>query len=300
MKKIILMLALLVLAGCGEIVTVPPAFEGKVLTPNGYKPDNYPPSTFRLSACWRPGAICDELVLIEKSDKGMKEEFTLFMPKNELTMAFDFRMTASIRDGKTDAILNRVAADEISDGGLFDNGQKIITFDKVYRTYAQPIIRDAVRSVVAKYTIDEVASSRDAVNAAIIERLEQVLSNTPIRLLQGGIAHAAYPDIITKRKEQAEERRIEIEQEEARKQVRLVQLQTDLEAAKAERAILREKAEAAAEQNKIFADSITPEYVEYRKLEVMSELARSGSTVFIPFDALGNVGLSQKIFTGQK
>ncbi len=282
----------LFLSGCfwGERVTVPPAYEGKVLSSVGYLPDTYPPSSFRLATCWLPGSVCEKLILIDKSDKGIKESFDLFMPKSDLKMSFDLRMTASIRDGKTDAILNRVQP-QITKSGL-----TVVFFDNVYQTYAQPIIRDAVRSVLAEYTIDQVASSRETINSELRKRLDSVLSNTPIVLKQVGLASVNYPEIITKRKEQAEERRIEIEQEEARKQVALIKIQTEFEQAKARRAIRRERAQAAAEENEIAAKSITPQYLEYKKLEVLNELAKSGATTFVPFDALGTVGLQNKVF----
>lgn len=293
-KAIAVFLVTLPLAGCfwGERVTVPPAYEGKVLTSNGYEPETYPPSSFRLAPCWTPGAVCERLILVEKSDKGLKESFDLFMPKSDLKMAFDLRMTASIRDGETNAILNRVTPERAENG-------EVVFFENVYSVYAQPIIRDAVRSVLAEYTIDQVASSRDAINAELRKRLDVVLQNTPVVLKQVGLAKVDYPEIITKRKEQAEERRIEIEQEEARKQVELIKIQTNLEKEKAQRAIRRERAEAAAEENKIAAQSITPQYLEYKKLEVLSELAKSGNSTFVPFDALGTVGLQSRVFQGE-
>tara|TARA_R110000744_G_scaffold367134_1_gene476491 strand:- start:130 stop:1023 length:894 start_codon:yes stop_codon:yes gene_type:complete len=291
LKITALLLMATTLSGCyGKKVTVPPAFEGKVLGKNGYLPDTYPPSSFRLASCWALGSICEQLILIDKSDKGMVEKFTLFMPKSDLTMSFDIRLTASIKDGKTDAILNRVQP------VMTPTGKQVIQFDNVYDTYAKPIIRDAVRSVLAEYTIDQVASSRDAVNAELVVRVGEALKNTPVGLKQFALASVEYPEIITKRKEQAEERRIEIDQEEARKQVELIKIQTSLEKAKANRAIRRENAEAAAEENEIAAKSITPQYLEYKKLEVLMELAQSGAAVFVPFDALGTVGLQQKVF----
>jgi len=290
--KIALVMAMgSMLSGCffGEKVQVPPAFEGKVLTQNGYLPEAYPPSTFRLANCWTMfGGVCDELVLIEKSDTGIKESFTVFMPRNQLEMTFDLRMTASIVDGKTDAILARVKTSLV-------DGRKTVTFEQVYNTYAKPIIRDAVRAVVAKYTIDEVASSRDAVNEKIRERLTKVLANTPIGFKTAGLGKVNYPAIILKKKEEAENRRIEIEQEAATKQIMLIKLQTKLEAAKASRAIRREKAQAAAEENEIAAKSITEKYLQYKRLEVLHELAKSGATTFVPFEALGTVGLSNKV-----
>lgn len=279
------------LAGCyGEKVQVPPAYEGKILSKNGYLPETIPPSTFRLEPCWQPGAVCQELVLIDKTDKGLSENFTLFMPKNQLNLTFDLRMTGSIRSGSTDAILNRVSP------LISKDNRKYIPFNLVYETYAQPIVRDSVRAVIAEYSIDEVISSRDAINKAISDRLKEDLKNTPIGFKTVGIADAQYPPVIVERKELAEQRRIDIEQEEARKQVELIKLQTELEKAKAQRAIRREKAQAAAEENQIAASSITPEYLEYKKLEVLDNLAKSNASVFVPFDALGDVGLSNRMF----
>jgi len=283
--------ATLTLSACyGERVTVPPAYEGKILTPQGYAPDTISPSTFRMRKCWTPGSVCDQLILVNKSDTSVTEKFTLFMPKNQLTMTFDIRMTATIRDGQTNAILNKVEPQEI------ESGHRIITFEQVYSTYGRPVIREAVRSVLADFTIDEIASSRDAVNAQLTTKLADIMKVNPIALKTIGLADVAYPEVITKRKEQAEERRIEIEQEEARKQVELIKIQTKLETAKASRAIRRENAMAAAEENEIAAKSITPEYLEYKKLEVLSQLAESGASVFVPFDALGSVGLQNKVF----
>lgn len=285
----------LMLTGCfGKVVEVPPAYEGKILTKNGYLPESYPPSVFRLPPCWTPGAICDKLVLIEKSDRAVEEQFSLFMPRDQLNLTFDLRMTASIRDGSTDTILDRVPLITRNSDG--QNVVPHISFDKVYDTYARPIIREVVRSVVADFSIDEILSSRDAVNQEINERLSNSLSGVPVILKTAGLADVQYPEVITKQKELTAQRKIEIDQQEAKKQIRLIELEADLEAARAERGIRREKAQAAAEENEIAAKSVTPEYLEYKKLEVLEKLAENGNSVFVPFEALDEVGLSQKIF----
>ena len=290
MKKIAIITSLglsaLALVGCGQRVEVPPSYEGKILTPSGYLPDTYSPSIFRLDSCWWPGAICDKLVLIEKTDNGVKEQFKLFMPKDQLTLTFDLRMTASIRDGSTDSILNRVNAGE----------SRTIKFLNVYETYAQPIIREVVRSVMAEFSINEILSSRDAVNAALRDRLEVELKHTPITLKTAGLADVTYPELITQQKELAKQREVEIEQQEAIRQKKLIELDTDLAAAKAERAIRIERAEAAAEENRIAAASVTPQYLEYKKLEVLYELSKNQNATFVPFDALDTVGMSNRVF----
>lgn len=89
----------------GEKAEVPPAHVGKILTKNGYKPSTVPPSKFRLEACW---AYCDRLVLLEVSDKGLAEKFKLFMPKDQLNMEFEVRMTVSVDSTKIDNIFDRI------------------------------------------------------------------------------------------------------------------------------------------------------------------------------------------------
>jgi len=278
------------LGACGERVEVPPAHKGKILTKNGYKPETVPPSKFRLDACW---AYCDRLILVEASDVGIEEQFRLFMPKDQLNMSFDIRFTLSVRDDQQaiDSIFARIPPD-IDRGGYL----KIAT-TKIYQTYGQPVMREVIRTVIANYTINEIASSRDTMNAELVSAVTKALQSTPLTVKRLALADVQFPDVITKQKEAAAQRRIEIEQEEANKQIALVKLQTELEQAKMRRAIRRERAEAAREENAIFAESVTEKYLAYKKLEVLEAMAKNPNTVFVPYSALDEVGMSQRIFT---
>ena len=283
------------LSGCGELAEVPPAHTGKILTKNGFKPDNIPPSKFRLDLCW---AYCDKLILTELSDTGMKESFVLFMPQDQLNMSFDIRFTMSIRNDarSIDSIYSRVPAETSKEAldGLDAGG--LIGSLRVYETYGQPALREVVRTVVAKYKINEVASSREAINAEVYEKVAEALEGTPVSVKRLAFADIQFPDVIVNAKIKAAERRANIQQAEADKQVMLVNMQTKLEEAKADRAVRREVALAAKEENAIFAESVTDEYLKYKHLEVMAALAENPNTVFVPYAALDNLGLSQRIF----
>ena len=277
------------LAACGEAVEVPPAHVGKVLTKNGYKPDTIPPSKFRLEMCW---AYCDKLIVAEMSDIGLKEQFRLFMPKDQLNMSFDIRFTMSLRQDEKviETIYNRIPAD------VDEDGDAIISALKVYQTYGQPVVREVIRTVVSKYSINEVASSREAINAEVFDAVSKALNGTPISVKRLAFADMQFPDVIVRAKEIAAERRAAIQQAEAEKQVTLVNMQAELEKAKAERAVRRERAEAAKEENKIFSESVTDEYLKYKTLEVLETLAQNPNTVFVPYEALDTLGLSQRVF----
>lgn len=286
--KTIILAAVASLSGCsliGEKVQVPPAHLGKVLTKDGYKEGNYGPSRFRLDPCF---AYCDSLVLLETSDQSIKESFKLFMPKDQLNMGFDIRMTVSIDESQVNNIYNKVPA---------QNG--LIAFNRIYLTYAQPIIRDIARQVVAKYSINEVASSRERISLELQNMVGQALVETPLKLKRLGLADVQFPDIITRAKEQAAERREQIERERAQFEIQKIQQERQLEQAKMQRAIDREKAEATREANEILSKSVTDKYLAYRSLEVLEKMAHSENKVFVPVEALGSLGLQQAVFADQ-
>lgn len=294
MRKVLIattMASALLLGACGEKVEVPPAYVGKILTKTGYKPETVPPSMFRLDFCM---AFCDKLVILEVADVGKKEAFKLFMPKDQLVMAFDVRFTLSMRnDNKSvNSVFDRIPA-TTSEGGTWT----FITVDRVYETYGQPILREVIRTTVADYSINEIASNRQTLNSKMFKAVAEALEGTPLTIKRLAFADLQFPDIITNAKEKAAERRIAIEQAEAQKLVKMVELQAELEQARMNRNIRREKAQTVLEENNIIAKSVTTEYLAYRRLEVLEELAKSGTNTFVPYGALDSVGLSMKIFS---
>ncbi|MEL6374382.1 MAG: SPFH domain-containing protein [Pseudomonadota bacterium] len=295
-------IAALALTGCiGESVQVPPAYVGKVLTKDGFQPGLVSPSQFRLPLCF---FYCDRLILVESSDFGLREEFrndhALYMPKSELAMPFDVRGTFAVRndDRTLQAVFDRVPA-KGPRGVLRGLAHGVISKSDIYRIYGKAVVRDVVRRIVSQYTIEQVASSRAAINARLIKAVNEALLNTPLVARRFGLADVRFPKVILDQKETAARRRIAIQQEEAEKQIRLVKLQADLEAARAERQIRRERAQAVLEENKIYAQSVTARYLAYRRLEVLEKLANSPNTKWVPFEALGTVGQSVALFAPQ-
>lgn len=285
-----LVLSSMLLAACGDKVEVPPANVGKVLTKNGYKVETVPPSKFRLEWCW---FYCDRLVTLEVADRGMKEHFQLFMPKDQLNMSFDIRLTLSVKsDEKSVTMLfDRVTANVDPNTGNY-----FINVKKVYETYGQPILRDVIRTVVAKYSINEVASNREQLNGEITKAVLNALADTPLTVRRIAFADVQFPEIIVKAKEAAAEKAIEIQKEEAQKQITMVRLQAELEQERMRRNIRKERAMAVLEENEIISKSVTESYLAYRRLEVLEMMANNENTVFIPLEALGTLGLQQRIF----
>lgn len=295
----IVMVSTLALAGCiGESVQVPPAYVGKILSKDGFQPGLVSPSQFRLPICF---FYCDRLIVAESSDFQKREQFrgdhALYMPRSELAMPFDVRGMFAVRNDEKalQAVFDRVPASRPK-GLLRGKVHGVISQEKLYQTYGVAVVRDVVRRVVSRHTIEEVASSRAAINARLIVEVNKALEATPLVARRFGLADVRFPKVILAQKETSARRRIAIQQEEAEKQIRLVKLQADLEAARAERQIRRERAQAVLEENKIYAESVTDRYLAYRRLEVLEKLAGSQNTKWVPFEALGTVGQSVALF----
>lgn len=281
MKYITLLLVMFILAGCGTQVEVPPAHVGKILTKNGFSPDTLTPSKFRLEPCW---AYCDALVTLEVSDAALDEKLTVFMPKDKLNLTVDIRGTFSIPNTSAtiDSLFDRVPAVE---------GK--IHARKVYNVYGQQAVRGIVRNEITKYTIQDVLANREKIgqniHAAIVATLKA--NKTPLVISRFQLADVQPPAVIVAAQQAAKEREIDIQKANADAEVDLVKAARDLEVAKKDRLVEREKAEAIAEQNEIAAASITPEILAYKKLEtaqiIYLALAKSGNTIIIPADSSG-------------
>jgi hypothetical protein len=263
--------AVMALTACGAKVEVPPAHVGKILTKNGYAPDTVPPSKFRLPWCW---AYCDKLVLLQASDAGFTEEMTVFMPDDKLNLTVEVRGTMSVptSQGFVDALFDRLVSSETDNSHV-----NIIRANMVYATYGQPALRGIIRSEITKSTIAEVLKNREVIgqniHAAIREKMEE--TRTPLIISRFELADVQPPAVIVKAQEAAAERDIAVQKAEADARVAIVEAERALEIAKKDRLVEREKAEAIAEQNEIAAASITPQLLEYRRLEVQERVMRS-------------------------
>lgn len=270
----------LTLSACGSKVEVPPAHVGKVVGSLGYKEGTIPTSKFRLDACI---AYCDKLVLLSVADTSVNEKLELFMPQDRLTMTFDLRMTMSVKPTHYDELFTKVPPVEAPDGDR-------IPIERAYQIYAQQIIRSEAREYLSQYSIGEIVSNREQINAGLSEKIrDSVSKRTPFFLTYAGLADIKYPDIIVKAQENAAERREAIQQEEAQLEISKVQLERQLQEQQLQRKVDVEKAQAEAEVARIQSNSLTPQYMRYRELQIMERLADSDNKVFVPSTMLDSM-----------
>lgn len=279
MKIVIMFLFVMFLSACGARVEVPPAHVGKILGSTGFMPEVIPPSKFRLGSCWWPGAVCQKLILLQAADVSFVEKMSVLMPKERLNVTLDVRGVLSVSSSPATVkpIYEKIIAG--ADG--------LIEVKDVYTTYVQPVIRGVVRNVTTEQDgIEYILNNREAfaakLFAAVIAKLEA--TGSPIKVSRMELSDFQPPESITNAYARAAQRKAEIEEEQQLALKAIVKAEKDLEVAKKQRLVRKERALAIAEENRIAAKSVTAELLAYRRLEVIESLAKNGNVVFMPMN----------------
>ena len=258
-KIMVVVATMFALTACGTGVEVPPAHVGKIMTRDGYQDSIIPTSKFRLDPCWM---YCDRLVLLDVSDKAYEESLSIFIPADKLVLDVKVRTTLSIDPKKTKDLFTAISPEEQN------SSVSTIPSARVYGTYASQITQAETREYLSQYSISEIASSVEKVNADLRDRLTKRLQErTPYNVRYVGITSIKFPDIITKAQENAAQRREMIEQENAQLEVSKVQLERELQEAQLSRKIEEEKAKTEAVAQRTLAETVDSRVLELRKLE---------------------------------
>ncbi len=144
----------------------------------------------------------------------------------------------------------------------------------------QPAIRSAVRSVVGRYTPEQLYSSkRDAIQVEIYEETKNIVSDEFVQLNEILIRDVTLPRTI----KEAIERKLKQEQESLEYEFRLVTA-----AKEAEKVII--EARGKADANRILSASLTDKILQDKGIEATLRLAESPNTKVIVIGS-GDSGL---------
>jgi len=289
MKKISSLVMVLLLSigmvGCGY-EQIPPAHMGKIMDTNGYQQDIIPPS--RVYVGWK-----EELVLLETGTKTKAERMNVIM-QDKLTLGFDVRFRTRIKTSNErvlNAIFNDIVLPEPSMGS-----NRLLTLDSVYQTYGKMVVRNKAREVMSKYSVEDVHKNYARISGEIFKAVSEAAKGIPLTISDVALGRIQYPALITAAVEAAEERRVAIATQEAQVQIEMKEKQGQQKLAEMDYKIEMIKARSLRDVNKTIAEGITPELIALKTLEVQQALAKNNSAVFVPYQALGNTGLNNRMF----
>ena len=290
-----MLLAVTVLSSCTPNNTVPTAYVGKLSTSSGLKPGLIAPGSVYVNT----GTGGESLILAEASDYGIEEkQVEIYMPKDNLNLLVDVRGTVSIasEEKNVDIIFSRVAAEDV-------DGKKVIRLKTVYEIYAQPVIRELMRSVLTKNSIDFVMQNREQVSQELVTAIQNELKSSPIKVIRIGLANVQPPKVIIDSQEAKKRVEIEGEAAEAKKTIDLAAADAALEVARKQQEVDMLKAETQVKVMNKMAEGTSPAYIAQKALDVLEKIAESNNKVVIlPMEALSNpsmlVGIMQESLKG--
>lgn len=278
-KMLMVSAVMLSLVGCG-FYTVPPAGKGKVLSTSGYSADVKETGKYLL---WGR----DEMVILDTSTQTYGEAISVKMMDN-----LDLKFTVKFR--------TRIAGDDKVINSMFNDIKHEdyqVTLPMVYRVYGQDVVQSVARSVVGKYTTEEVAANFDKITADMYSQLTAKMKGSPLEMSNITLANLDYPDTVDQAYNAQAERKLEIETEANRQAVSMVKKTNELKLAEANYAIEMKKAETLRDTNATTSAGLSDKLLAYRALEVQEKMAENKAAVFVPYDAIGNTGLSNRMFS---
>jgi len=272
------MLATVMLTGC-SFETIPPAYKGKILTTTGYNPEILEPG--KLTTWGR-----DKLILLETGTRTVTETITVKM-EDKLDLTFDVRMRTRI--GGSDKALN----------GMFNDIQvkdSTVSLPQIYAVYGLDVVQSTARSIVGKYKTEDVGANFDKITSELQERLVKNMANSPLEVSNVTLGNLQYPKVITDAIEKQSERKLAIETETNQQAIETVKRENQLKLAQLDQDVELTKARTLRDANQITANGLSPLLLQYRALDVQSEMAKNNSAVFVPYEALGTTGFSNRVF----
>lgn len=291
------------LQGCSE--PVPPGYLGKVITPKGIKPETY--ETGRASVWWR-----ERLILIQTASVLRPAPVHVIMDDhykdnngehNRIGLAMDFTINIRYRLNTNKNVINSMMKDM-----KLGKGVNRVDTSFIYNKYGKMVVSRVSREILGKYTPEEVLQNLPKINKSLFKGIKSGLDNSPLIVSSVSLGPISLPEVITDRINKNKKTELSIVSKQAQQKIDMLKKRNEVELAKQQAVKDAIDAKSLANQNRILNKSITPEVLELRRLQLQEKqigmmkdtLSKGGSNaVFVPYDALGNNGLNNRMFNKQ-
>lgn len=274
------LLMFVTLQGCG-FETVPPAHKGKILTTSGYSDEVLPPAKYTL---WGR----DKMILLETNTATYKETVNVIL-SDKLTLTVEVRFRGRIAG--TTAVVNSMFDDVIA--GADDK----VSFNEVYGVYGKMAVRNRTRDVIRVYTVEDVHKNYGRISKEVGAAIQLALKGTPIEVSDVALGSIQYPKIVTQAVEDAKARTLSIKKEEAQAIINMLKKTNELALVEADYQIEMKRAKTVKDANVIMGQGITRSLLKLKALKVQEKMATNGAAVFVPYDAIGSIGVNNRMYS---
>ncbi|GEM_PF-3224449 len=222
MKHIVACVLIVLIAACGERVTVQSGEVGKQLTTDGLESDIRQPGSFRMDSCIV--SACPKLIRLQTSRSA--EDFTidsLFLPESNVDIdKVQIRIQFRVKEDKDS--INRIFR-EVRPEKAGDQVE-LIGAKQIYDTYLRGKVPDAVVVALRDNTVEEVLTKVPEISKRVEEMVNVALKDDPVEVTElsfpNGIGQVPEAVLTAKR------RLFAVEEEKAR-QVKALEAELSIE-----------------------------------------------------------------------
>lgn len=237
----------------------------------------------------------DRVYYVDTKLKSFTENMKILCT-DEINMLVDIKWVGSFKVTKEDieTITKRVPAVKVKEGDLV--GFRL-SLDKFYHTAMRDIIRSESRSIVSKYTTDNINAKRDEIRTAIKQRVVSRFKTLgyPIVTVDIMVSNLDYPKEITDQRKAIKRAQLEDQKQAALAKAAIAQAKRKAAIAAEEGKAQIITAKADAEANRIRAKSLTPEIIQMRQWDTLQMIGgRNGDLMIVPYASI-NAAISSAL-----
>jgi regulator of protease activity HflC (stomatin/prohibitin superfamily) len=229
----------------------------------------------------------DRIYFVDTKLKSFTEQMKILCNDN-INMSVDVKWIGSFNPTKENikTIKEKVPAKTITTGDITGYQLSLVQF---YNTAMKDIIRANTRSVVSKYSTDNIRESREKIQKEISSRVLKRFNSLgyPVTSTDIMVSNLDYPPEITMQRKAIKAAQLENEKQAALARAAIEQAKREAGIAREQGKAQVERARADATANKIRSESLTPQIIQMRQWDVLETIAgKKGDLMIIPYGTI--------------
>ena len=252
------MFIIVALSAMGCTQRVEPGYVGITMTSNGLDEEILSPGNY-----WIYGR--DRLILVPVAEV-MAQETMKIQCTDKMNIDTVFKIRSKLKDINYKTV--RYIVDRLGTKIVWNGIVGKIAYSHIYNAYVYPVVAKHIRSVIGKYETTTVLPNRDKVTTEIVTLSTEDFKNSPVTLSYGFLGDINPPKEIMDSYKQAKQRKIDIEKEASEQKLEMMRIENRTRRAQGEKIARVAEAEAERSANEVLGRSLTPRYLESRKIDV--------------------------------
>jgi len=235
----------------------------------------------------------DRLYFVDQKLKSFEEKMEILC-EDDINMSVDVKCVLSFQVDETsiDFIKQKVPSVKTETGSEIAGYE--LSLDQFYNMTVKDIVRSSARNIISTYETDNIRPNRLKIEGDLSKMVTDRITalKFPLNISAVLVSNLDYPQVVIDQRNAIKNAQLEDQRAAALAEAAMAEAQRRAGVETEEAKVRMIKAQAQADENAILAESLTPEYLSWKQLEVMqsvsTEMAKGqNNVVFImPYEAI--------------